>query len=631
MGNKLHDHKNVFKHIGCILVSSKLIERMSRGEVIYSYDIPSSKEGLYDPKIFGPGKFYWHKCDNVLGFCRRSKDEICEYCKEIIKKVPESILALFGHIGLTTPVCNCRYYKVMAILLDIPEILLLKIVNYNVFVVTKVDKKKKDEFQRQIKLAYNTKLKNCSKDEKTTIVENYYQSLMEIKNLREKRFLNIGEYWYLAERYKDIFEANTGPEAILKCLEKIDLQKEIKKDLNKLNKIDDDIVKYKCEIRIKTLKQFLMFKVDPSWMVMQVIPILSPAFRPSMIIRNNSRETKTFSDLTLIYRQIISLNNFLERLINSNAPINIVNNQKIRLQFMIDRLYNHDYFINSMNQSINMSASLTSQFIIEQRLQNHSGWKLFWKEAIHMSYQFENQENIKLDWMSKYGGNPLLIENLEFITDEQALWLSELNIKILNLKNLSKITDNQVKLLSSGVSYESLYLPKIESLTDKQADYFSKISCYNLYLDGILLLSDYQARLLSDFSRKFFDQDNVKEATLSLNNLKEINKNQAEFLATFSGKRLSIGVRFINNDLLSSLMKFNGELLSLKGIEKISSEQINILLSFKGEKIILNETIVFNEEQLKMFANNNIMVRKDRYIGKDEHVLILRYMCYQGL
>ncbi|HRZ29574.1 MAG TPA: hypothetical protein P5052_02285 [Candidatus Paceibacterota bacterium] len=137
-----------------------------------------------------------------------------------------------------------------------------QIVYYNAFVITKVDQDKKDEFQRQIELAYKAKLKNATVDEKSEIVQNYKQSLLELKLLRVRQILNEKDYFSLIKKYSDVFEADTGSEPILKFLEKIDLKKE-QKDIEEKNKKGNASQLPRNLKRLKVIKAFIKSGVKP--------------------------------------------------------------------------------------------------------------------------------------------------------------------------------------------------------------------------------------------------------------------------------------------------------------------------------------------------------------------------------
>jgi len=137
-----------------------------------------------------------------------------------------------------------------------------QIIYYNAFVITNVNQDKKDEFQRQIELAYKAKLKNASNDEKSTIVQNYKQSLLELKLLRVRQILNEKDYFSLIKKYSDVFEADTGSEPILKFLQEIDLKKE-QKEIEERNKKGTTSQLPRNLKRLKVIKAFIKSKVKP--------------------------------------------------------------------------------------------------------------------------------------------------------------------------------------------------------------------------------------------------------------------------------------------------------------------------------------------------------------------------------
>jgi len=137
-----------------------------------------------------------------------------------------------------------------------------QIIYYNAFVITHVDQEKKDEFQKNIELAYKAKLKNATNEEKTEIVQNYKQSLMELKLLRVRQILNEKDYFSLIKKYSDVFEADTGSEPILRFLQEIDLKKE-QEEVEEKNKKGNTSQLPRSLKRLKVIKAFLKSGVKP--------------------------------------------------------------------------------------------------------------------------------------------------------------------------------------------------------------------------------------------------------------------------------------------------------------------------------------------------------------------------------
>jgi DNA-directed RNA polymerase beta' subunit len=137
-----------------------------------------------------------------------------------------------------------------------------QVVYYNAFVITSINQEKREELQGQIELAYKAKLKNASNEEKSDVVQNYKQSLLEIKLLRERQILNEREYYYLIKKYNDVFEADTGSEPILKFLQNIDLKKEQQLIEEKNKKANTSQLPRNLK-RLKVIKAFIKSGVKP--------------------------------------------------------------------------------------------------------------------------------------------------------------------------------------------------------------------------------------------------------------------------------------------------------------------------------------------------------------------------------
>lgn len=75
--------------------------------------------------------------------------------------------------------------------------------------------------------------------------------------------------------------------------------------------------------------------MDPSWMVIVVLPVLPPDLRPMVQLPGGRFAT---SDLNDLYRRVINRNNRLKRLIDLGAPEIILRNEKRMLQEAVDSL-----------------------------------------------------------------------------------------------------------------------------------------------------------------------------------------------------------------------------------------------------------------------------------------------------
>ncbi|MDD9333920.1 MAG: DNA-directed RNA polymerase subunit beta', partial [Bartonella sp.] len=74
---------------------------------------------------------------------------------------------------------------------------------------------------------------------------------------------------------------------------------------------------------------------EPSWMILDVLPIIPPEIRPMVQLDGGRFAT---SDLNDLYRRVINRNNRLKRLLDLGAPGIIVQNEKRMLQEAVDAL-----------------------------------------------------------------------------------------------------------------------------------------------------------------------------------------------------------------------------------------------------------------------------------------------------
>ena len=87
--------------------------------------------------------------------------------------------------------------------------------------------------------------------------------------------------------------------------------------------------------RIRLIENFIATGSNPSWMVLDVIPVIPPGLRPMVQLEGGRFAT---SDLNELYRRVITRNNRLARLLKIYAPAIIVHNEKRMLQEAVDAL-----------------------------------------------------------------------------------------------------------------------------------------------------------------------------------------------------------------------------------------------------------------------------------------------------
>ncbi|MCX7615757.1 MAG: DNA-directed RNA polymerase subunit beta', partial [Clostridiales bacterium] len=121
---------------------------------------------------------------------------------------------------------------------------------------------------------------------------------------------------------------------IKKLLQDIDLEKEVE-TLKEELKTAQGQRRARTIKRLEVLEAFRNSGNDPSWMVLDVLPVIPPELRPMVQLDGGRFAT---SDLNDLYRRVINRNNRLKRLLDLGAPNIIVQNEKRMLQEAVDAL-----------------------------------------------------------------------------------------------------------------------------------------------------------------------------------------------------------------------------------------------------------------------------------------------------
>ena len=203
-----------------------------------------------------------------------------------------------GHIELAAPVSHIWYFKGipsrMGLLLDMTPHTLEKVLYFASYIVTDPG---------------STPLKRCD-------------------------LLSEKEYRDMREKYEDDFQAGMGAEAIKKLLEEIDCE-QLSHDLREELKSASGQKKAKIVKRLEVVEAFRQSGNKPSWMIIDILPVIPPEIRPMVQLDGGRFAT---SDLNDLYRRVINRNNRLKRLIQLSAPDIIVRNEKRMLQEAVDSL-----------------------------------------------------------------------------------------------------------------------------------------------------------------------------------------------------------------------------------------------------------------------------------------------------
>ena len=152
--------------------------------------------------------------------------------------------------------------------------------------------------------------------------------------LMKKQLLTETEYREYKDKYGSRFEAAIGAEAIQKLLAEIKLDS-LYEELRQEIRDTTGQRKIRAIRRLEVVEAFKKSGNQPTWMVMDVLPVIPPELRPMVQLDGGRFAT---SDLNDLYRRVINRNNRLKRLLDLGAPDIIVRNEKRMLQEAVDAL-----------------------------------------------------------------------------------------------------------------------------------------------------------------------------------------------------------------------------------------------------------------------------------------------------
>ncbi len=300
MEQQTAEKKIVFDSIKIGLASPEKIRQWSTREVktpesINYRTLKPEKDGLFCEKIFGPNKDWECNCGRYKRI--RYKGIVCEHCGvEVTKsKVRRERM---GHIELAAPVSHIWYFRGipsrMGLILAMSPRNLEKVLYFASYVVLKPG--------------------NTGLSYKQLLTEQEYRNALDI--------------------HGNSFKVGMGAEAIKELLGAIDLEKE---SVELKAQLGDSTGQKRIRIikKLEVIESFRMSGNDPTWMILDCVPVMPPDLRPMVQLDGGRFAT---SDLNDLYRRVINRNNRLKRLLDLGAPDIIVRNEKRMLQEAVDAL-----------------------------------------------------------------------------------------------------------------------------------------------------------------------------------------------------------------------------------------------------------------------------------------------------
>ncbi len=292
-----------FDYIRISIASPERILKWSYGEVtkpetINYRTLKPERDGLFCEKIFGPTKDWECFCGKYKRV--RHKGIICERCGVEVtdSKVRRHRM---GHIKLAAPVSHIWFLKgipsYLGLLLDMTLKDLEQIIYFNNYVV----------------------------------VDGADSPFKKFQLLNEEEYED-----FIMENEESKLKVGIGAEVIKELLEEINLEELANEIRGELENAGGSVQKRaKLIKRLRLVESLIESGTQPSWFVMDVLPVTPPDLRPMVQLDGGRFAT---SDLNDLYRRVINRNNRLLRLLEMGAPEIIVRNEKRMLQEAVDAL-----------------------------------------------------------------------------------------------------------------------------------------------------------------------------------------------------------------------------------------------------------------------------------------------------
>ncbi len=285
---------------------------VSKPETINYRTQKPEKGGLFAEEIFGPSKDWECYCGKYKKI--RFKGIVCDKCGV---EVTHSIVRRerMGHIELAAPVTHIWFLRgvpsKIGTVLDLSVQALEKVIYFASFIVSEVNEEAREQTIEQVKQEYKSKQKmiegefkrdmdrlaaKFGDDEKKikteakhleeirdkkvaeleedfTIVDKELKELKPLKIISEETFHD----WSL--KYGHIFEAGIGAEAVHDLLKRINVEatmKTIEEEMEGAPAAKRD----RLMRRLKLLKSLFVNNLQPSWMILEALPVIPPDLRP---------------------------------------------------------------------------------------------------------------------------------------------------------------------------------------------------------------------------------------------------------------------------------------------------------------------------------------------------------------
>ncbi|MBN1331556.1 DNA-directed RNA polymerase subunit beta' [Candidatus Dojkabacteria bacterium] len=388
-----------FKALQITVASPQQVMGWSHGEVKKAETInyrthTAEVDGLMCEKIFGPTKNFECYCGKYKKI--RYKGIVCDKCGVEVthKRVRRERM---GHIKLASPVTHVWFShgvpNKLSLILGVPQKKLETVIYFARYIVTEFDEQGREDAVAKIKADLDSELKGINDDLKAKVkeIEDLYKAQEKEKKSKEKdkkklemqlntlegkkkkeiaklksiftqkektlkdkineklnlvKSIKIGitlsedDVSALSEYDVDFYKIGMGAEAIEELLKKVDLSAEVKNLKEEQAKTKSQTKRAKYIQRLRIIEGMEKNDLDPSWLVLKILPVIPPELRPIIQLPGGRFAT---SDLNDLYRRVINRNNRLKRLMGLGAPEIILRNEKRMLQEAVDALIDNSH------------------------------------------------------------------------------------------------------------------------------------------------------------------------------------------------------------------------------------------------------------------------------------------------
>lgn len=385
----------LFDRIRIGIASPEDIVAWSHGEVkkpetINYRTFKPERDGLFCERIFGPVKDWECHCGRYKKV--KYKGIVCERCGVEVTR-SRVRRERMGHIELAAPVCHIWYLKgvpsPISLILEISPRLLEKVVYFASFIVIDIDREaleegaeeigqsvelekeavvqqmaeleqeiqarfaeeleqNKEEYDEQIikdrTKAINDRIKAEQREANDRVKEldvaiEVLAKLERNQLIEEDKYRAVDRMLSAVSRrtgkdYSGFLRAGIGAAAVKELLSRVDLEG-LARELRQMIMRSTGPKRARAIKRLEITEALIHSRTRPEWMVLEVVPVISPELRPMVQLDGGRFAT---SDLNDLYRRIINRNNRLKKIIEIRAPESIINHEKRLLQEAVDAL-----------------------------------------------------------------------------------------------------------------------------------------------------------------------------------------------------------------------------------------------------------------------------------------------------